>query len=727
MRYCALLFLCLFSTVTLAAEGPQDLIVLTVATESNDALERFLRSARLNGFEVEVLGQGVPWTGGDVASTVGGGQKVRLLKEGLEKYKNNNKLLILFTDSYDVIFTDTKEKLLLAYNKLGSAVIFSAEDFCWPRKDLADSYPNVKPNEKRFLNSGAFMGPASILYEIVSKHEVHDDDDDQLYYTQIFLDTSARHELDIALDRTASLFQNLNGALDEVEIRFHDDTGYLYNNRTGTTPVVAHGNGPIKTEFNALTNYLAHSWTPRRGCQHCTENTIEVKDPEKYPIIQVSVFIEYPTPFFEEFLKKISGMSYPKNKIHFTGHISKKAGNQRHIGDAFNVTQGYQYRSSVWFDANEVQDEGSARNRAFAHCLAIEDCQFVFMIDGIVHVNASNILEHLVHMNRSIVAPVMTRRGKLWANFWGAIGKDGYYARSEDYVDIVEGRKVGLWNVPFIRDVYMISRNAIRMLWNPKLANANEVDMKISNNAREKNIFMWADNQRRFGHLIYPDTYTTEHLHNDLWQIFDNPLDWEEKYVDAQYLPLLKPEVKMMDIQQPCPDVFAVPLVTEKFCRDLIEEMEFYGAWSSGTNYDPRLEGGYENVPTRDIHMRQVNWEEHWLHFLRTYVHPMQKKLFQGYEDRPWARMAFVVRYKPDEQASLRAHHDASSFTVNIALNRQGIDYQGGGTYFNRYNCSAMLPIPGWAAMFPGRVTHLHEGLRTTAGVRYIFVTFVNP
>ena len=34
--------------------------------------------------------------------------------------------------------------------------------------------------------------------------------------------------------------------------------------------------------------------------------------------------------------------------------------------------------------------------------------------------------------------------------------------------------------------------------------------------------------------------------------------------------------------------------------------MEHYGKWSSGNNEDARLDGGYENVPTRDIHMNQV-------------------------------------------------------------------------------------------------------------------------
>lgn len=38
--------------------------------------------------------------------------------------------------------------------------------------------------------------------------------------------------------------------------------------------------------------------------------------------------------------------------------------------------------------------------------------------------------------------------------------------------------------------------------------------------------------------------------------------------------------------------------------------------------------------------------------------------------------MNFVVRYRPDEQPSLRPHHDSSTYTINIALNTPDVDYQ---------------------------------------------------
>lgn len=89
--------------------------------------------------------------------------------------------------------------------------------------------------------------------------------------------------------------------------------------------------------------------------------------------------------------------------------------------------------------------------------------------------------------------------------------------------------------------------------------------------------------------------------------------------------------------------------------------------------------------------------------------------------------MNFLVRYRPNEQDRLRPHDDASTYTINIALNEPGVDYDGGGTRFLRYNCSVIQSRKGWMLMHPGRLTHHHEGLITTNGTRYIMVAFIDP
>ncbi|KAG7239816.1 hypothetical protein INR49_028344, partial [Caranx melampygus] len=242
--------------------------------------------------------------------------------------------------------------------------------------------------------------------------------------------------------------------------------------------------------------------------------------------------------------------------------------------------------------------------------------------------------------------------------------------------------------------------------------------MAYCHHIRNKGIFMYVTNLHSFGRILSTENFKTGHLHNDLWQIFENPVDWQERYIHENYTYIMKDKL----IETPCPDVYWFPVFSDVACNHIVEEMEHFGKWSGGG-----VVGGYENVPTIDIHMNQINYEKEWHKFLLEYIAPITEKMFPGYYTRAQFDLAFVVRYKPDEQPSLRPHHDASTFTINIALNEVGLDYQGGGCRFLRYNCSIQAPRKGWALMHPGRLTHYHEGLPTTAGVRYIAVSFCPP
>lgn len=236
---------------------------------------------------------------------------------------------------------------------------------------------------------------------------------------------------------------------------------------------------------------------------------------------------------------------------------------------------------------------------------------------------------------------------------------------------------------------------------------------------------MHVSNQLRFGHLANADDYNPQLTSPDLYTMLSNPLDWERQYIHPDYADQLT--TNRTDFAQPCPDVFWFPIVTERFAAELIAVMEAYGRWSDGSSMDDRLKGGYEAVPTRDVHMNQVGLEELWARFLKHYVRPLQEAVYVGYHSKAEALMNFVVRYKPTEQPFLKPHHDTSTYTINIALNRAGVDYVGGGCRFLRYDCAVTDTKVGWMLMHPGRLTHYHEGLYVTEGTRYIMVSFVDP
>lgn len=112
-----------------------------------------------------------------------------------------------------------------------------------------------------FLAIG-FIGFAPQIYDMVDSSGISDADDDQLFYTKIYIDQDMRviqlkllnkinnlllqEKLGIKLDRKAHIFQNLNGAVGDVEIRFSEDDAYVQNTAFQTKPLVIHGNGPSK-------------------------------------------------------------------------------------------------------------------------------------------------------------------------------------------------------------------------------------------------------------------------------------------------------------------------------------------------------------------------------------------------------------------------------------------------------------------------------------------------
>lgn len=63
-----------------------------------------------------------------------------LLREELEKHKDEKERIIMFTDAYDVVFNGDKEQILARFRESGARVLFSAEGFCWPDSSLASQY-----------------------------------------------------------------------------------------------------------------------------------------------------------------------------------------------------------------------------------------------------------------------------------------------------------------------------------------------------------------------------------------------------------------------------------------------------------------------------------------------------------------------------------------------------------------------------------------------------------
>uniref|UniRef100_A0A1A8UJG5 Procollagen-lysine,2-oxoglutarate 5-dioxygenase 1 n=1 Tax=Nothobranchius furzeri TaxID=105023 RepID=A0A1A8UJG5_NOTFU len=727
---CLLLFLVCFSAflpLTTCEDQripTEKLLVVTVATKETGGFSRFLRSAKYFNYTVKVLGRGETWTGGDYMSAPGGGQKVRLLKAALEKMTSGDQI-VLFVDSFDVVFASSPKELLRKFQQAKHKVVFSSESLIWPDRHLEDKHPHVREGN-RFLGSGGFIGYLPNVKQMISNWTGGDDDSDQLFFTKIYIDPAKRKALNITLDSKCRLFQNLHGALDEVVLKFENGRVRARNVQYDTLPVIIHGNGPTKLQINYLGNYIPNTWSFEDGCTVCHQNlrSLSALKESEFPLVVIGIFIQQPTPFVSVFFERLLKLQYPKNRLRLFIYNQEP----HHEGQVSSFLQdhGSLYQDFKSVGPEEEMDAPASRDLAFDLCRKDEDCDYFFNLDIDVVLQNENTLKILIEQNLPIIAPMITRSGRLWSNFWGALSADGYYARSEDYVDIVQGRRVGVWNVPYVSSVYLVEAGVLRSdLKQNQLFTSSSLDpdMAFCHNVRSQGIFMFVSNMDTFGRILSTENYRTEHLHNDLWQIFENQQDWQDRYIHENYTRMMTDKL----VENPCPDVYWFPIFTDVACNHMVEEMEHFGKWSGGGNVDTRIQGGYENVPTIDIHMNQINFEKEWHKFLLEYIAPVTEKMFPGYYTKAHFELAFVVRYKPDEQPFLRPHHDASTFTINIALNQVGIDYKGGGCRFLRYDCSIQAPRKGWALMHPGRLTHYHEGLPTTAGTRYIAVSFVDP
>ncbi len=240
-------------TPTFNINAPLHLKVISVATDCNNyGYKIFLESLNKYNIQYKILGLDCTWEGGNMKN-YGGGHKINLLKNELSSwsYQELQSTILLFTDAYDILFTKDYYSIMSQYfdsihkYKCYNKILFSGEKSCWPESSLSTKYPNQNLIYK-YLNSGSFIGSAFNIYNLINNIEIKNNDDDQLYYTTLFLLNKNK----IQIDYFCQLFQTTNNSI--LDINLFDDI--VTNNIYNTQPILVHGNGPM--ENKNYINYL---------------------------------------------------------------------------------------------------------------------------------------------------------------------------------------------------------------------------------------------------------------------------------------------------------------------------------------------------------------------------------------------------------------------------------------------------------------------------------------
>lgn len=138
----------------------------------------------------------------------------------------------IFCDANDVVVLSDEAEFLskVPYSEL---MLCSAEKNCWPKKELADQYPETRSPFK-YINSGLYYSHSLTFISLFETLPPKHSDDDQLWMTKNYLNTF----LGIHLDRFQNVF-NSYSFIEDGEYEYKDGRLHIM----GNTPIFIHGNG----------------------------------------------------------------------------------------------------------------------------------------------------------------------------------------------------------------------------------------------------------------------------------------------------------------------------------------------------------------------------------------------------------------------------------------------------------------------------------------------------
>lgn len=160
--------------------------------------------------------------------------------------------------------------------------------------------------------------------------------------------------------------------------------------------------------------------------------------------------------------------------------------------------------------------------------------------------------------------------------------------------------------------------------------------------------------------------------------------------------------------EEVAPEIHLLPFWTPAFCATVIRAAEATGAFEPHPD-DP--------VPGHEVSLAVISPRlfEAVQYDIAVRIWPQLQERwplieYQGLRD------AFVIRYTPGEQESLRLHQDIAQVSATVRLND---GYEGAELVFPRQRYDNRAQPVGSLLAWPSLVTHPHEAAPLRSGVKY--------
>ncbi|EDO31482.1 predicted protein [Nematostella vectensis] len=181
--------------------------------------------------------------------------------------------------------------------------------------------------------------------------------------------------------------------------------------------------------------------------------------------------------------------------------------------------------------------------------------------------------------------------------------------------------------------------------------------------------------------------------------------------------------VSMLEVCQQGLEVYRLPVFTESFCEQFIEELEHFES-SDVPRGRPNTMNNY------GVLLSDLGFDEHFINPLRReYLQPITALLFpQWGGDGLDSHKAFTVHYMPGKDTELSYHYDNAEVTLSVCLGRE---FSGGDLYFGDMRqvlledtqCTEVENRPTYGLLHRGQ--HMHGALPTTQGSRYNLIIWM--
>lgn len=295
-------------------------------------------------------------------------------------------------------------------------------------------------------------------------------------------------------------------------------------------------------------------------------------------------------------------------------------------------------------------------------------------------------INHLLNQKFDIICPMLRCRNTQWSNFWGALNEDGFYARSRDYGDIIDGSYRDNFKVPYITGCHLTSYKVYQDLfindWSHQTQSSKlDHDMLWCKIVRDSQYEMTVNNELNYGYIVDPEhdevMLDIEEINNKMWKgIFMTEIVYKENFED--------------NINEIAPDVYYIGAFTEQFCNTIMN----------------RDTGELVNI--------------HWVmeYIYETYIASIIKYCYDC-DDELYNSMAIEhIVLKPDDPnfEQLPVYSRTTTINILIALND---NYEGGTINFPRHNYDLAGMAIGSLVVFPSKLTHPYKFLPVESGEQH--------